>query len=144
MKVALIACSKRKREVPAKARDLYQGNLFKKSLRLAELEKFPRIFILSAKYGLLELEQCIAPYDTTLLTQDRDQRQEWARGVIEQLRKQGILEEELHYFAGRGYYQYLPEGVVRFSGSSMGEIDNHLQAQINKLNRKGFKLCLKK
>lgn len=141
MKVALIACSKSKSRVPAKARDLYQGNLFKKSLRLAELERFPWIFILSAKHGLLELNRVIPPYEETLLTKSQEEIRKWSLRVISELIRWDLIEADPHYFAGRAYYQFLPPGQTRFKGSSIGIIAQNLQLEIDNLSpKRGFKI----
>ena len=51
-KIVLISCGKDKCNQRAKARDMYKGSLFKKSLRYAQKLNPDQIFILSAKHGL--------------------------------------------------------------------------------------------
>lgn len=142
MITALIACSKTKLKVPAPARDLYQGNLFKFSIRLAELEKIPNIFILSAKYGLLELSKRISPYEHTLKAMTQSEVRKWSIAVVSDLKQRGLDSSELHFFAGRIYYQFLPPGKYRYVGSSIGIISRNLKEEIENLVQKkgGFKL----
>src|SRR5699024_5048348 len=83
--VVLIACSSRKLDRSARARDLYQGTLFRASLDWAESQKPDEICILSAKYGLVDLEQVIEPYDLTLNALPIDRVRAWAERVFEQL-----------------------------------------------------------
>lgn len=64
-KIVLIACAKNKMPHRAKAKELYRSSLFKYSLKYAELLNPDKIFILSAKHHLLDLEREIEPYDET-------------------------------------------------------------------------------
>lgn len=65
MKIALISCSKTKTKKAGKAKDVYIGKLFKGYYYLAKRE-CDKIYILSAKYGLLEENDIIDPYNQTL------------------------------------------------------------------------------
>lgn len=66
--VVLIACSKSKLDYPAPARKLYQGLLFKLSVRYAEeVLELPWV-ILSTKYGVVMPDDVIEPYSHTLST----------------------------------------------------------------------------
>ncbi len=58
-------CSGVKLSTPAKAKDLYQGPAFKKARVLAERCSVPW-FIFSSKYGLLDPERMIEPYELAL------------------------------------------------------------------------------
>lgn len=66
MKIALIACCKKKKESQCRACEMYQSTLFKLSYKYAEKTGCDEIYILSAKYGLLDKDKIIAPYDETL------------------------------------------------------------------------------
>ena len=61
-RIVLIYCVKTKLDHPTKAEDLYISNLFKNYLAYARYIKPDLVFILSAKYGLLKLDEQIAPY----------------------------------------------------------------------------------
>lgn len=65
-KIVLISCVSKKVSRKAKAKDLYISPLFVGNLRYARSLKPDNIFVLSAKYGLLELETEVDPYNTTL------------------------------------------------------------------------------
>jgi hypothetical protein len=58
----ITGCSKRKLDHEAPAEDLNQGQLFKKAKKLAKQNKFD-FKIISGKYGLLEPDQIIEPYN---------------------------------------------------------------------------------
>ncbi len=107
-KVILISCVKEKLKQQSKAKDLYISDLFKKSYRYAQLLKPDNIFILSAKYGLLDPEQVIEPYDETLNTKSSAEIREWSRKVITSLKeKVGLDKAEVIILAGKKYYKYL-------------------------------------
>ena len=65
-KIVLISCVSKKLPYKAQAKQLYISPLFKKNLAYAQQLKPDAIFILSAKYGLVDLEQVIEPYDLAL------------------------------------------------------------------------------
>ena len=67
------------------AREIYIGSLFVKSLAYARSLKPAAIYILSAKHGLLDLEQIIAPYELSLNFMLKPQRKAWANSVCIQL-----------------------------------------------------------
>jgi hypothetical protein len=74
-RVVLIPCVSEKLPHAALAKDLYVSSLFKFCLRYAQTLKPDAIFILSAKYGLVSLDQPLEPYNDTLNTKrDADRR----------------------------------------------------------------------
>ena len=78
-KIAIIACSKSKKQGTHKARDLYTGTAFKKALRLCELAgDYDAILIVSAKHGIVGLDDELASYDQRVPT-DREGREWWGR-----------------------------------------------------------------
>lgn len=62
MTTYIVACGKEKAQFRMQAKDMYIGSYFKSCLKYA-LEFGDKVFILSAKYGLLELDDFINPYD---------------------------------------------------------------------------------
>ena len=81
--LTLIGCSAHKLPHAANARDLYQGQLFKASIRYADAHDHAWA-ILSAKHGLVEPDRFLEPYDLRLSTHRMLQRA-WARSVDLQL-----------------------------------------------------------
>lgn len=62
----VIPCGEKKAPEPTLAWDLYQGSMFKMTLRVAEAiqkRRGGRILILSGLHGLLELAATLAPYE---------------------------------------------------------------------------------
>lgn len=91
--IALIACSKRKVEAakPVPAFELYQGQLFRAQLKYAlDVLNLPlqRIFILSAKHGIVWSRALLTPYDQTLIRMSAPERRQWGMRVAYHL---GIL-----------------------------------------------------
>ena len=66
-RVVLLGCVKLKLEHRAPAKDLYVSPLWNRRRAYAEAAGCPWL-ILSAKYGLLDPEQLVAPYDVALAT----------------------------------------------------------------------------
>jgi cytoplasmic iron level regulating protein YaaA (DUF328/UPF0246 family) len=125
-KIILISCVKSKLSHPAKARDLYISNLFRSSLAYAQSLKPDKIFILSAKYGLLELDEQIKPYELTLKTMPAAEVKAWSIRVLASLRQKADLKNDLFIFlAGDKYRKYLiPELAhyqVPLEGLSFGQ-----------------------
>ncbi|MBI1338101.1 MAG: hypothetical protein GC164_14240 [Phycisphaera sp.] len=81
----LIACCKTKLEHPAPARELYRGALFRKALAYSRQLNPDAVFVLSAKYGLIGLDDEIAPYEKTLNSMPIHERRVWYNRVIQQL-----------------------------------------------------------
>lgn len=107
-KIVLISCVKTKLNQKAKAEFLYTSDLFKKNLKYAKSIKPDLIFILSAKYGLVELGNEIEPYEKTLNTMRKNDRVEWSKKVIAELtRKTDIGKDEFIFLAGIKYREFL-------------------------------------
>lgn len=82
--IALVACCSRKAPEPMAARDLYRGDLFRKSVALVEQRRLPW-FVLSARHGVLEPGENVAPYDFTMADMSRADRERWARRACTEL-----------------------------------------------------------
>ena len=116
MKIILISCSKNKLELrPGQkvyAKDLYVSNLFKLSYLFAQKEidcnRADKIYILSAKYGLLDPFDRICTYNLTLKDMTVQKRKEWSSFVLNQMRKIGLNNNDQFIFlAGERYFEYL-------------------------------------
>jgi cytoplasmic iron level regulating protein YaaA (DUF328/UPF0246 family) len=107
-KVVLISCVSQKLGRPAKARDLYTSTLFRSCLAFAESMNPDQIFILSAKYGLVEAEKVIEPYEETLNTKGVVDIKIWADRVFDRLQvTMNISDDEFIFLAGERYRRYL-------------------------------------
>jgi hypothetical protein len=89
--IIVIPCGAAKRKQPSPAYALYQGSYFKACLLWAlSVSSKDRVFILSAKHGLLRLTDVVAPYDLKMgqpgsITPSRVREQAQALGVASQL-----------------------------------------------------------
>jgi hypothetical protein len=109
--VALISCVSRKLDVESRAEDLYASDLFEKTLAYARLAKATP-YILSAKYGLLGLDDRIETYNETLKEKTVLQRQEWSARVLERLRPLFARGDEVLILAGEKYREFLIPAIV--------------------------------
>jgi len=115
-KIALIACVKEKKSVPCAVAEMYVSSDFKSWMDYAESWGASQIYILSGKYGLLELEEKIAPYDVNLNIASSQERKRWAHGVIEKLQDRTFLRED--YFlvlANSNYSEYIIPHLKHYS-----------------------------
>lgn len=107
-KIVLISCVSKKLDHRSKAEDIYVSPLFKKNLKYAKSLNPDEIFILSAKYGLLSLEEEIDPYEKTLNNMHIPEIREWADLVLDQLNKVSDLNgDEFVFLAGDKYRKFL-------------------------------------
>jgi hypothetical protein len=79
-RVVLMGCSSRKGPGPAPARDLFEGTGFRKARDRAVGLRAPW-FVLSAKYGLLDPDDVVGPYDVFLGEQTSAYRAAWGEWV---------------------------------------------------------------
>jgi len=131
-KIILISCSSTKLDHIAKAKNLYISPLFKYNLKYAQSFSPAKIFILSAKYGLLSLEQEIEPYNETLNKATDSQIKDWAEKVIVSLQKEtNLVQDEFVFLAGEKYRRHLVPRLVNYSipmkGMLIGEQLSYLK-----------------
>lgn len=82
--IGLVACCKTKLDRPAPARELYISQLFRVSLRYAEAQ-CEVVYVASAKHGLVELDDVIAPYEFSLFQMSQRERELWGVAVARTL-----------------------------------------------------------
>lgn len=113
--IVLISCVSKKRSYKARAEDLYISPLFRLNLRYAKTKKPDDIFILSAKYGLLKLDEEIEPYNVTLNQMNVSERKSWAIKVVNQLKNHCNLQyDHFVFLAGEKYRQYLVQHLASY------------------------------
>jgi hypothetical protein len=136
MKIVLISCVKKKLSYRAKAEELYISSLFSFNLAYACSLKPDAIYVLSAKYGLVSLDQEIEPYDLTLNTMGENQKKAWAQKVLIDLRqKTDLVHDHYIFLAGMNYRKYLLPAMqiyeIPLEGYSFGEQLQELKRRIN-------------
>lgn len=102
--VALISCTKKKRQGTFEAKYLYdESPLFKKSYQYAK-QCTDKIYILSAKYGLLKDSDIVYTYDETLNKKNKKEREKWGTLVKNQLSNEFDLKNtKFLILAGNNY-----------------------------------------
>lgn len=142
MRIALISCSKLKADHPCSARELYApSQLFSLSYQYAK-RNADKVYILSAKYGLVEETDVIAPYDLTLADLPEHRQRDWANYVLAQMGERFNLEHNTFLIlAGRRYYQHLlphlPHAILPLGNLPIGSRIAFLQRQMT-----GKSLCI--
>lgn len=117
--IGFITCGKSKRPERCKAKHLYSSPLSKnKQLYLKVLYPNIDIYILSAKHGVLNLDDVIDPYDTELPRRDCEQKTLWKTKVLKQL-KQFDNDEDIIFLGAKHYYEPINE---YFKGSKIAPL----------------------
>lgn len=137
-RIILISCVSKKSNHVAKAKDLYKSPLFISSLAYAYRQKPDKIFILSALYGLLDLDKRIAPYDVTLSNIPKNKRYsglivltpaekvKWGAEVVRQLSIESDLNRDTFIIlAGAEYINPIIDSIkkieIPLKGKRYGE-----------------------
>jgi len=125
-KIVLISCVSEKLTYRAKAKNLYISPLFTKNLSYAHSMHPDAIYVLSSKYGLIDLEKEIDPYNLTLNTLSAGEIKAWANHVLQQLSQVSDLQNDHFIFlAGMNYRKYLlpsiPSYEVPMEGLKIGK-----------------------
>lgn len=141
--LVFIACGKEKQNHPCKAEDLYIGAYFRKTLLYAKSLKPDKIYILSAKYGCVEPDAIIAPYEKTMADYSEHEKRNWAKNVYAQLIEKGCnFEDKAVFLCGNNYRKYIQRlfknNVVPFKNigiiAQMGEINKAIGKKNGKNN----------
>lgn len=149
-KIVLISCGSKKMNTKTKAKDMYQSPLFKYSLQYAFKLNPDKIFILSALYGLLDLETEIEPYDVTisnvslqnrlkkpqLKVLSKNEKIEWGKKIVDKLAISSNIEKDVFIvLAGLEYVKpiipYLPNIQEPLKGIGLFDRISHLKTLIN-------------
>lgn len=136
--IAFVGCSKSKSLITCRASEMYKGTLFKKSLCFCK-QNFDDIYILSAKYGLLLLEEQIEPYDVTLKDLKESEKRKWGINVLKRVKKLN-LKQPIYVYTGIEYIEPLTDIklITPLNGLGLGERLNWFDKRIKK--KGGFNL----
>jgi predicted Zn-dependent protease len=106
IKIALISCTKLKKDSPCEAKDMYlPSNLFSKAVKYIKQQDYDEWFILSAKYGLLDKSRTIETYNITLNNMRAKEIIDWSKEVNYKLSLLNI--KQVDFYAGERYRKYL-------------------------------------
>lgn len=144
MRVGIVGCASRKKMVRSKAGELYLGRLFEGSMTYAR-EACDRVFIVSAKHGLVDPEQELDPYDERLPPEGSCEKEEWVKLVIDQVWNcfppDMLADSSFVVLAGKAYAEpflelasggLIEEVVEPLEGLGVGRRYAWLKAWINK------------
>lgn len=115
MKIALISCVKTKKNYSCPGKEMFiSSELFRLSYEYAS-RVADKIYILSTKYGLLDENTIIDPYERTLYGKPDALKRNFADSVISQMKKVFNLEhDEFIIMASSDYYQFLLPELKRY------------------------------
>jgi hypothetical protein len=135
--IVLISCVKKKLPYRAKAKDLYVSTLFRLSFRFAPTLNPDAIYILSAKYGLVDTEQEIDTYDITLNKMPAKEVRHWADRTLKQLYEVVNLDKDFFILLAAEKYRkylipYLSTYDIPLRGLRIGEQLSWLKKTLDK------------
>jgi hypothetical protein len=104
--ITLVSCVGKKRFEASLAKDLYQSPWFFKARKYVEKKNLDW-YVLSAKYGLVNRDEILKPYEQTLNNMPAEERRSWANKVFEQILKELPNGGQINIFAGIRYREYL-------------------------------------
>lgn len=142
--IALVGCVKKKKCTPMPARDLYCSDWFHKASAYAMCIA-DGWYILSAKYGLVEPDEVIAPYDKTVNGMSAAQRRAWARQLWSELKEWLKPGDQVVILAGKSYRENLIEPIreagcrvkVPMKGLKFGEQKRWLKQRLKECGSTG-------
>jgi len=116
MRIGLVACSATKAPEARPASQLYRGQLHRLALDYARFT-CDEVFILSARHGLVHLDDVLEPYDSHLLQLSRGGREAWGERVVDQLAHWHPTVDDLHLvlLAGAPYVNALPRTFLEWT-----------------------------
>lgn len=134
-KIVLISCANKKLSYKTKAKNLYISHLFQMNFEFAKSFNPDNIFILSAKYGLVNLDKEIEPYNKTLNLMSPSERKEWSNNVLRDLKKVSNLnKDEFIFLAGENYRKYILPHIKNYKiplkGLGIGKQLQYLKRKI--------------
>ncbi len=91
--IGLVTCTRQKKQGVWPARELYKSDAFVKHLNFAE-KTYNKTFIISGRYGLVDLDQQLPWYDRDLRQLTESEQEAWASFIVACLR-QYMREEQM-------------------------------------------------
>lgn len=124
--IVLISCAAMQERQKLPAKKLYKSPLFVKSLEYArQFTDDQYIFIISTKYGLVELESQIEPYDISLRDLGKIGRQELKSRIAGKLKRIAGADDQFTILAGEKYVELvkseLKNMILPLKGMRVGE-----------------------
>ncbi len=114
--IFLVLCVSKKQSGEKPAKELYVSDWFIKARRAVEATGLPW-FILSAKYGLVDPNTVIAPYDMTLKTMSMAERRDWSDRVYREIKERFVQPKHFVFLAGATYRQFLAGSLLEWGAT---------------------------
>ncbi|HET7658617.1 MAG TPA: hypothetical protein VFK37_10010 [Bacillales bacterium] len=112
-KVGLMATARKKRDHPAPVTEFYISPLFRKSVAYAK-QTYDRIYFYNAKDGFLLPRKIMEPYNVSIKTFSIEEKREWARKVIMDLKVRENPDQIIVYLhGGKVYRKFLQPELER-------------------------------
>ena len=107
--IVFISCTKKKKDYKCPARELYSASRwFRGAYEYAKTLNPRKVYILSAKYGLLEEDEIVEPYEKSLTKEKDAEIRRWSAMVVKQIERNGIdRHERVIFLCGKNYRKYL-------------------------------------
>jgi hypothetical protein len=142
-----IGCVKNKKSYKTHATDLYDSTFFTKCLQYASSLTSDNIYILSAKYGLVQLNDVIEPYDKTLNNMSKKERLEWAHMVYNQICNTSIdFNDKTVWLCGSKYrtdlLKYFPNSECPLEGMGIGKQLSFMTKKLQNTTTTNFQTTL--
>lgn len=110
--IFLISCVSKKQATTAPAAEFYVSDWFKKAKAFAEGHA-DAWYILSAKYGLVDPNDALEPYEQTLNTMYKKERLHWSKQALNSIVNKTTSGDHIVFLAGIRYREFLAEELSR-------------------------------
>ena len=139
-KIVLLSCTKSKMDHRVPTQELYSASpMFRKTLEYGKALNPDKMYILSAKHFLVPLDKKLEPYDKTLKEMPKDEKEEWGKVTIQQMKDEGLnLDKDKFIFLTGSEYLKPFIGHIKhienpMEGLRLGQRLGWLNKQLNKL-----------
>lgn len=134
----IIGCTKRKQSYPCTVEEMYSASdIFRKMIKYAkEVLKADHIYVISAKYHVLTLDETIDPYDKFILNMSAEERKEFREQLFYDLIDKGVdFDEHTVFLIGRHYIRGLTEYFIDYEWPTehlgVGNLKKWLKKQLD-------------
>ena len=126
MIIGLLSCSKEKLSGAHSAAELYSSPFFQNNVNKL-IETCDKVYVISGKFGLIELEFVMNNYDLYLGSLNHNDKLIWGNLVIKEfLNKNNITKEDkIVVVASNDYYDYVAYGAEYYNIESFIVHENY-------------------
>ncbi|MDD2319446.1 MAG: hypothetical protein PHO83_05270 [Geobacteraceae bacterium] len=106
MQVILLSCCKDKKLFCDKVENIYVSSNFSTSLEIAK-SYADKIYVVSAKHSLLDLNDVIEPYEHTIASESYEYKRSWANDICLNLSNEFEANSKLIFLIGKEYSEQI-------------------------------------